>query len=164
MHSRAFWIFCFCLAASEQQIEVENVFMVRHLTHVKLRVTCTVSKQHVVCDHSNGSSLEWSWCRAAFSFSAASWQTGWDMLGNASEQSMRNLRQPSMFASSECRWHPVQMTTDMQALLADAPALSMAQSCIGALAHYHRCTAAVSHLKARSMDSFGSLIAPVSFH
>ncbi len=69
-----------------------------------------------------------------------------------------------MFASPDCGWQPVQMTESMLALLADGPVSSMAQSCIGALAHYHRCIVAVSHLKAKSMDSFGSLIAPVSFH
>ncbi len=56
------------------------------------------------------------------------------------------------------------MTEGMQALLADGPASSTAQSCIGALACCHRSIVAVSHLKAKSMDSFGSLIAPVSFH
>ena len=88
-------------------------------------------------------------------------------LGNASERFMSSLTQPSMSVSPDgldCKWQPVQMTEGMLALLADAPASSIAQSCIGASAHYHRCTAAVSHLNARSMDSFGSLIAPVSFH
>ena len=132
-----------------QHIEVQYVshFMMRHLTHltvfsqryesyVTTLTICKVYKQLYT-------------------------------LGNVSERSMSSLTQPSMPVSPDsldCRWQPVQTTEGMQALLNDAPASNMDQSCIETLAHYHRCTAAVSHLKARRMDSFGSFIAPVSFH
>lgn len=82
---------------------------------------------------------------------------------------MSSLKQPSMSVSPaglDCRWQPVQMTESMLAVLADErdPVSSMAHTCIGASAHYHRCIVAMSHLKARSVDSLGSLMVPVSFH